>query len=191
MNWFECCLGELGWMGFIHLSTLSNVACLPCQMTCKLYRILNKSLEFLSHASFKKNPKFLTHVSLILLRGVQALTFLLCNFNLATCNLLLILTKKVLAHYFCYICLFNFFLVIKDSSYAFRNVYLPTWPPQCFTLLVMIIYFIFNTIVPKVRNQIFIFIKQSYMFLLRIWNSKSLTYLLTYLCVLFHARLIV
>ncbi len=73
-----------------------------------------------------------------------------------------------MAHYFCYICLFNFFLVIKDSSYPFRNVYLPTWAPQCLTLLVMIIYFIFNTIVPKVRNQIFIFIKQSYMFFLRI-----------------------
>ncbi len=95
-----------------------------------------------------------------------------------------------MAHYFCHICLFDFFHVIKDSSYAFRNVYSPTWAPQCLTLLVMIIYFIFNTIVPKVRNQIFIFIKQSYMFLLRIWNSKSLlTYHLTYLCVLFHRGL--
>jgi hypothetical protein len=50
----------------------------------------------------------------------------------------------------------------------------PLWAPQCLTLLVMIIYSICNTIVPKVRNQNFIFIKQSYIFSLRIWNSKSL-----------------
>jgi len=159
-------------------------------MTCKLHGTFNKSLESLSHASFNKNPEFLTHVFSNFIEGCTSPNISLCNFNLATCNLL-ILTKKVLAHYFCYICLFDFFLVIKDSSYAFKNVSLPIWVPQCLTLLLMIIYFMFNTIVPKVRNQIFIFIKQSYMFLLRIWNSKSLAYRLTYLCVLFHGGLIV
>jgi hypothetical protein len=48
LDWFECCLGELGWMGFYPFVHILK-CCMPTMpMTCKLHGTLNKSLEFLS-----------------------------------------------------------------------------------------------------------------------------------------------